>query len=245
VTNDLSTDGRNEEMSTASTLTTRDKVRRLVRFATGDEYGDGEMVTDIILGYAEPGYGSVPSGETPIIVLGNWNPRRVPGEDRKSKHPAVTLPKRLGEALERAGAGVHWLDEWARCDGCYRAVRTEPDSYSWQPSYALTDGGLLCHDCLRECGEDALDEYVNDSGRAVTWADGPHLESFGYVKWEPRDPHTYESAHHSGQDDEPADVLAEIQGHYDDARVIFLLDEASQFYVRFSAYVKIESEDEQ
>ena len=45
---------------------------RLIKVATGEEYGDGEVVTALAIGYAEPGYGT----DETVVVLGNWNPPR-------------------------------------------------------------------------------------------------------------------------------------------------------------------------
>lgn len=224
------------------TLTVADKVARLVNYATGDPYGDGEVVTNVLGGYAEPGYGSPLSDEV-VIVLGNWNDK-----DRyvNGKREIVSdVPSRLARSLERVGAEIEWLDEWTECQGCYRAVRTQPDSYSWRSSYAECDGAILCRDCLRECEEDALSEYVNNPLRCVTWCDPAHVESFGYVKWEPSDPHTYESGWHPGQTDTPEPILDEIHAAHPDAEVVFFLDESSQFYIRFSAYYRIHGEDDE
>lgn len=52
--------------------TTAENVRRLVRAATGEDYGDGYTVSNVVKGYAEPGYGT----DDDLIVLGDWNPKR-------------------------------------------------------------------------------------------------------------------------------------------------------------------------
>jgi hypothetical protein len=218
-------------------------VQRLVRAATGEEYGNGSTVTDIIVGYAEPGYGNADS----VIVLGDWNPQHVSGEDRwTSTDKRVTMPVRLATALERVGAEIQWRDEWTQCGSCFRAIRTQPDSYGWMPSYVyLEDNGPTCADCLISDGEDALtgfgnesDSYVNNASKCLTWCERSHVESFGFVKWEPGEEHTYESGWHPGQTDAPEPILAAILERYPNAEVVFFLDESSQFYVRFSAYVR-------
>lgn len=223
-----------------------DKVSRLVNFATGETYGDGYIVTDVIVGYAEPGYGDNES----VIVLGDWNPRYVPGagietsRDRwTSTNPEVTLPVRLARSLERVGADIQWCDEWTSCQGCFKAVRTEQDSYSWKPSYAWNADELLCHNCLIEAGIDGLTEYVNEPTKCITWCEPSHVESLGFIKWEPGNEHTYESGWHPGQTDDPAAIYGAITETYEREgesapSVIFFLDESSQFYIRFSAYVR-------
>lgn len=227
-------------------LSVYDKATRLVNFATGESYGDGYMVTSVIVGYAEPGYGNDES----VIVLGDWNPRRVNGiEDYwHSDDPDVTLPVRLARSLERVGAEIQWCDEWTSCNGCLKAIRTTADSYSWRPAFAWTDDGIYCHTCMADAGIDGLEDYINDPHKCVTWCEPSHVESLGFVKWEPGEEHTYENGWHPGQTDDPEAILSEIVERYaaaskDTPRVLFFLDESSQFYIRFSAYV-LDASDE-
>lgn len=224
-----------------STLTTYDKVSRLIEYATGERHGDGYIVTDVISGYAEPGY---PSGDDVVIVLGDWNDkiRYVDGV----REVLDDFPSRLARSLERVGAELEWLDEWYSCSGCFRAVRSTENSYHWKPAYLWTDNGPVCHECAIGDGEDALtaygDEregYINNPQKCVTWCEPEHVESFGFVKWEPGNPQTYENGWHPGQTDDPKVIFDVILEAHPTAEVIFFLDESSQFYVRFSAYVRI------
>lgn len=233
-----------------TTLTTQDKVERLLTFALGEPYGDGYRVTDVMRGYAEPGYGSDDS----VIVMGNWNPARFPHGDEPALTAEENLMPRLAEALERAGAEIEWFDEWTQCQECYRAVRTSENSYHWKPSYVwLDDCTIVCASCAIAMGEDALASYVNDTDKCVTWCEAAHLESLGYVQWEPSNPHTYESGWHPGQTDKPADILADIRRTVPEPTelspaegdVIFMLDESSQFYIRFSAYVRTRTDTDE
>lgn len=220
-------------------LSTYEKVARLVKFATGEEYGDGEMVTAVLPnGYAEPGYGSYLRDET-VVVLGNWNPKRWPRDGEPPLTPAESLPDRLGAALERVGADIEWLDEWDECRECHRAVRTQADSYSWQQSFIETDDGRVCHECAIEAGEGYLTEYVNDPRKCVTWCETSHIEQYGYAKWAPGDPQDYEHGWHPGQTDNPQAIHDSILEAHPDAEVLFFLDESSQFSIRFSAYVRL------
>jgi hypothetical protein len=230
-----------------TTLSIYDKVSRLVEFATGESYGDGYTVTDVISGYAEPGYGS----NDTVVVLGDWNDktRYVDGE----REVLSTMPSRLARSLERVGAEIEWHDEWTQCQNCYRAVRTQSDSYSWKPYYVwVEDSGPICADCLVQDGEDAItgfgnehDSYVNDATKCITWCEPSHVESFGFVKWEPGNEHTYENGWHPGQTDDPSTILAAILEVHETAEVVFFLDESSQFYIRFSAYFRIPETDDE
>jgi hypothetical protein len=88
--------------------------------------------------YAEPGY----TDPAKAVLFANWN----------------YLPSKALELLEYYGYVCEWSDEWATCDNCYRAVRTEPDSWDYRPFFTLGDGEITCTHCLREAGEPLPDE---------------------------------------------------------------------------------------
>lgn len=225
-------------------LTTAQKVSRMLGYVFGDEYGDGMIVTNVISGYAEPGYGSFLSDETPVVVLGDWNPKRFPRDGEAPLTPVESLPERLAASLERLGAEIEWLDEWDSCSECYRAIRTQPDSYSWMPSFIETDNGRVCHECAIDGGEDYLTDYIGNPDKCVTWCEPSHVEQFGYVKWSPGDPHDYESGWHPGQNDDPRVIFDQITDVHPDAEVIFFLDSSGQFDIRFSAYVRVPDQED-
>lgn len=224
--------------------TTGELAARVVEIATGETWGDGEVVTDVIHGYASPRYGSTDA----VVVLGNWNTRDK--YDPTRTEPLTkweTMPARLARVLERVGAEVEWLDEWTGCGECYRAIRTEPDSHGWKPEFAwLGDCEIVCSACLLADVGGSIDAggYVNDPERAVTWADGATLEQNGWTQWAPGDPKRYQNGWFAGQDDDPRDVLAEIQREDENAEVVFLISDVGQFDLRFVAYTRDKDEDE-
>lgn len=108
--------------------------------------------------YAEPGYADP---ETGMIVFGNWNNRTA--YDRETNERTVTdnRPERLGNILEKLGCDLQWSDEWATCGGCGKAVRTQPDSWGWTPSYnekMLQAGEFVCLTCEPETTDDSEDD---------------------------------------------------------------------------------------
>lgn len=216
-----------------NTMSTYTKVTRLLGLVLGEEHGDGELITDVIDGYAEPGYPT-----DAIVVTGNWNPKRYPREGDAPLTLTENLGPRLYDALTRLGAECEWLDEWSQCQECYKAVRTTENSYHWKPSYVWLEDSFICASCAIAMGEDALTDYINEPTKCVTWCEPAHVESLGFEQWEPDDPHTYESGWHPGQTDDPTKIFAEIQRVHPDAQVVFFLSEASQFYIRFAAYVR-------
>lgn len=77
--------------------------------------------------YAEPGYDQPRKG----ILFADWN----------------VFPTELDTILEKLGYEVEWYDEWDICEGCNRALRTQPNSYDWKPQYAQRESEFVCLEC--------------------------------------------------------------------------------------------------
>jgi hypothetical protein len=205
----------------------------MVQAVTGQPYGDGCTVTDIGIGIAEPGYGDADT----VWVLGNFNDKTVYADGIRT----VTddTPSRLFKALERIGVEAHWLDEWYGCDGCQKIVRSQPDSYMWQPSYAWLGDGIYCVECATgDYLEETIAEYVGESGRCIPAAlvSASELESQGFTRFNIP---PAESGWHPGQTDTPDAIVALFEAeHGTDAEWLFYLDETSQFYVRFTLFYR-------
>lgn len=234
-----------------TTRTTAERAARLIRAVCGEDYGDGYTVTDVAHDYAEPGYRlTTPGG---VVVFGNWNPARWPRDGEPALTLAERAPDRLAAALENIGADVEWCDEWTTCAECYRALRTEADSYRWTMYGAwIDDHGYVCSDCLREDLDQSLEDVgaPNNARYALTFVTGAELAAAGWTQWEAGDAHQYESGWHPGQDDDPAAILAAVPGHGEDpgrwadrdagetVNVVFLVDAVGQFDCRFSAWTR-------
>lgn len=232
-------------------LSTIDRARRILEIATGEEYGDGMTVTDLCVGYAEPGYGT----DEDVIVFGDWNDKRPAwgwkvrtlSGDRFTSAPnttkADTLPSRLSRALETAGVNTEWHDEWVRCGDCYRAFRSSGDSYSWTMYGAYVEGAadFYCADCLTKDPESLLEEYVNDASRALTFLSGPDLVALGFAQHNG----TFESGWHEGQDDDPHAILERIlEDSPEGTEVVFIISGVGQFDIRFAAYVRTPEQED-
>jgi len=207
-----------------------ERATKLIETATGEPYGDGYTVTDVGEGISEPGYSN---GETNVWVMGDWNPKRF----RRDGDPKLTneesLPERLGNALEKyAEADLLWSDEWIRCENCYQAFRTEPDSYGWTMFGLYDENGMLCGECV---SFDDVEHYINDPDRAITL--DIDLESEGFVKYNRE---YYENGFHPGQDDKPKDALQSAHdAGWDEG--IFKITGVGQFDMRFDLYVRKEA----
>ena len=104
---------------------------------------------DCAVGCAEPGYDDKP------VLLANWN----------------HVPNVVFDRLEALGYACEWYDAWATCSECGKAVRTSPNSYSWQKAYWDTEDVEFVKewDCQylifgkevgKKCGTPHLQGYV-------------------------------------------------------------------------------------
>lgn len=84
--------------------------------------------------YAEPGYDQPKRG----ILFANWN----------------YFEQRAVHLLGQKGFQCEWSDEWTTCEDCGKAVRTQPDSFCWNPSFIIEDECvLLCKECTTKHGQ--------------------------------------------------------------------------------------------
>jgi hypothetical protein len=163
--------------------------------------------------YAEPRYSNHPKG----ILFADWN----------------YFPTVVTDILERAGYGIQWSDEWTTCEDCGKALRTSPDCYGWQPSYALVNEcSIVCIDCLNGDAESYL-EGLEDNPRTALNIPRINPADWGYVQLKDG----FESGWHSGQTDNPVKIHAELieAGH---ERILFRVDSVGQFDMRFSVWKK-------
>lgn len=98
-------------------------------------------------GCCEPDYDDKP------VALGNWN-NRTRYDKENNRHVVIddTMP-RIAKLLEKLGYECQWGDEWGICEKCGKALRTQPDSYSWNPHYVvkmIQHGVFICRDCFDE-----------------------------------------------------------------------------------------------
>ena len=157
--------------------------------------------------YAEPGYDNPAKG----ILFCNWN----------------YFPTKVADLLEGYGFSIEWEDEWTRCDGCGKAVRTSADSYGWQPSYLQTEGGeCYCVDCL---DADDIEPLENEPDRALNLRDIDPAK-YGYAKVESG----FESGWYPGQNDNPREIFDRLKAAH--PRLLFVIDSTGQFDLGFSVW---------
>jgi len=204
-------------------------------------FTDEGIVTDWCSEYGEPGYSHDDDATTPVVVLGSYwcrcgkvvHPADHPRAGEPDLHTYETHRPRLWDRLAAQGVQFEWCDEWIVDHENDKAYRTEPDSYSWQPSYVMTE------DCELLTPDDDIDSWIewaaNDTGRCIPSAvyTGSDVEAAGFTKHNGQ----FENGWHPGQSDDPATIDAAIRGLYgDDIDVVFALDSTGQFDIAFSAY---------
>lgn len=174
--------------------------------------------------YGEPGYGQPEKG----VILADWN----------------NIPKGLADWLEKCGYKLEWSDEWAivYSGAQSKAYRTQPDSYSWEPSLILSDDGeYISPDDGADCAIDecAMSDQAHPCRLLPHWVTENDLIEAGFV----RVAEHQESGHHPGQTDEPAPI-AKAQFDNGASRVVFKRIESSQFYSVWDAWAQFETADE-
>lgn len=169
--------------------------------------------------YGEPGYDQPETG----IIFANWN----------------DVPQPLQEELEEAGYDLEWSDEWLIC-GRGKAWRTSPTSYSWAPSYRVTDGGdIITPDdgALAFIEDCAMTDYAQPIKALPGWVSAEDLCAAGF---ELHNDYPYESGWHPGQTDNPAEIAEELFENETVTEIVFQIHENSQFYTRFNVWVKLD-----
>ncbi|KKL06557.1 hypothetical protein LCGC14_2594850 [marine sediment metagenome] len=184
------------------------------------------LYIQIVDGCVEPGY------DDKSVVLGDWNNRETYDRDRRTVLTVNNTPPRLAALFKKLGFAVEWDDEWITCGGCQKAIRCQPDSYSWT-QYWYEDGcELYCFDCVLEDPDDYIDYLNGHSGRCYM-LDALDLTKYGYELHSD----DYENGWHPGQNADPKEIAEQLkkEGITD---FIFKLDGKGQFGINFSVWVK-------
>lgn len=211
----------------------------------GHEYPDGVTVMNMGVGYCGEFY-----NQETVWVTGNWNDNTRYDETLRQHVGRTgskrdTTPSRLARALEFIGVECEWHDVNDECQECHKLLRTWADSYSWTLYGAWIDEvGYVCQDCMRKDLECYIEEWVNDSSKAITWLGKTELRELEFVQWEPEDPQTYEHGWHPGQTDDPSKILETIHDAQPDSEVVFRIAGVGQFDVRFEAWVRSGERDD-
>lgn len=208
-------------------------------------YERDERIGHIATEYGEPGY-SIYEND-PLIITANWNPPRWPREGDEPLTFQEQLMPNLEETCRALTIEIEWSDEWDVCFECGKLYRTEPDSYSWQPSMVFVECDWVCNECIRNNHEFfsfVIGGAINNPNFAFTYLDATDMVNAGFTQWEPDNEQTYYSGWFEHMTDDPKKILNFILEALPEAEVVFLLDEASQFYSKFSAWFRNPESDD-
>lgn len=211
------------------------------------------------------------------VVLANWNDfilksapnwwasrEKWPRDDDNPK-PTSNFFGYLSEILERMDLDIDWSDEYARCDGCGAAVRTQPDSYGWSPRYiAEYYGEILCENCVREDKLFYDEEFMDQNFAYDDWKGVPDfhvkvvpenfipdLKRAGWRCFENEDAcELYQTGWHRGMDDHPAGALKGIQEALGDQEFwkrmwVFAISDNGQFHTSWTVFFKMREVEEE
>lgn len=171
------------------------------------------------------------AGKAGIIATGNWNTVDTWDEASKSRVLISDLPKRVGDIFEKMGIEIEWSDTTSTCDQCYKLIRTEPDCWSWKPNFVVGDGSITCGACIEEDPDDYLESLEGNDEECLSL--DIDLAARGYVKL---NEDSYESGWFPGQNNDPKRVAKQLRDKKIE-RFIFVKDENSQFYSKWSVWV--------
>lgn len=218
---------------------------RLIRAATGEQWGDGDMVTGLGIGYA-PGNGGY---KTDVWVTGNWNDKTTYNHETRTHTTVSTIPSRLGKALERIDVELEWSDENEECSGCQHLIRTEPDSYGWTPQYVWNDDGILCRDCILLDPAEYVATMANDVDKAITFLSADELMALGWHEATPSG--SGANGWYPGQDDTPVKTLKrwkrESDSELPDGSTrdwVFMISDVGQFDIHWRLYARDDCDHE-
>jgi hypothetical protein len=142
------------------------------------------------------------------------------------------------EGAENELGDYGFNDEYTMCGCCYTYLKTTPDYYGWQPKFVTIGTSYteyLCLDCAKDHKEQYIEERLNNADNAIrlNFIDENDLQELGFKRY---NEHSFESGYHAGMDDEPKEILEKLKPHYNE--ILFTIDETSQFYMKFSAWVR-------
>lgn len=161
------------------------------------------------------------------MICSNWNPPEM---------------KKISKWVESYfdDLEIDWSDEWMSCSECGKAIRSQPDSYGWLPSYLWTsDCSICCVECFEDCQDDIIQEYTNQTNKAITPEFYPILEKQGFICYSPDEYcKCFETGFHPGQNDDPKKVAKEIKTELPNYDYIFKLDSAGQFDIQWSVFLR-------
>ena len=174
--------------------------------------GDG-FIEDSCYEYGEPGYRK--ENDDNMIITANWN----------------EMPLGVLSIIEENGFDIEWSDEWVCDNDNEKIYRSQPDSYSWEPSYFIVDGEV--HG-ISDNEELYLSTMINEPHRLVSAS--VDLIKYGFVDIEEacRETGMY------GTYEDPKDVFDKFKDEY--AEMVVQTCSIGQFAINWKVWGRNEDD---
>lgn len=162
------------------------------------------------------------------------------------------VPQNVLEALEQndikyydimeSALGCEWgfSDEYTTCSDCGNVIRTEPDSYHWQPDFYIGDGFIACNNCFNDeedYQEAYIEDHINNPNKAVNGLmTEEQIEALGFEKLDEE----YQNGWYNRNDD-PKQIYDALSDRF--SEILFFIDGVGQFHIDFGVFVRGEIEE--
>lgn len=141
---------------------------------------------------------------------------------------------------KETGIIMVFSDEYTTCSDCGNVIRTEPNSYHWQPDFYVGDGFIACNDCFNnteDYQEAYIAERVNNPKHAINGLlTEQQIENLGFE----RVGREFEDGWHHVNDD-PQAIYDELSERYEE--VLFYINNVEQFGINFIVFVRGEIDE--
>lgn len=137
--------------------------------------------------------------------------------------------------LDKYFPGSTWgfSDSYDTCSKCGKLIRTEPDSYSWEPDFFVNDGELVCGDDVRDDPDAYLETLYDNPKMANTILTDSDLRNLGFELIKDG----YESGMYDRHDD-PEEILEKAKEEHPGMTFVFSISSNGQFATRFELWGK-------
>lgn len=133
------------------------------------------------------------------------------------------------------GIEIVYSDSYTTCEDCGNVIRTEPDSYHWQPDYFVGDGYIVCNACFNDNTDyqkEYVEEKINNPKNAINGLlTEEQIEGLGFTKLD----NEYENGWYHVEDS-PEEIYDRLKNHYDE--VLFYINNVEQFRINFVVFVR-------
>jgi len=163
------------------------------------------------------------------IILANWN----------------ELPNGIQSFIEKKCNVLTGFDDgYTLCSECEKIISTTPGYYGDQKNYIATEYDFLCRECALSDPESIIDDFKNNSRKALPAWFYPEIEKSGLVCYSPDEYcQKFETGFHPGQDDNPKKIAKDIEKELPGFDYLFKINNIGQFDIDWSVFIRKNEEE--